>query len=58
MPKERPEIVTDEMIIYLDRLRESAVTNMYGAGPWLEREFGLTRYQAKDVVLYYMSQDA
>ncbi len=36
---ERPEIVTDEHLEYLDELRESGDTNMYGAGSYLEREF-------------------
>jgi len=32
---ERPEIVTDEHLDYLDELRESGVTNMFGAGAYL-----------------------
>jgi hypothetical protein len=39
---------------YLDALRESGVTNMFGAAPYLMDEFGLTRYQAKDVLLEWM----
>mgnify|MGYP001598742573 CR=1 FL=1 len=35
----RPEVCTDEMLEYLDKLRESGVTNMLGGGPYLEREF-------------------
>ena len=38
---DRPEIVTDEMLEYLDDLRESGETNMFGAGPYVQREFGL-----------------
>jgi len=35
----RPEGITDEHLEYLDELRESGVTNMYGAGRFLEKEF-------------------
>ena len=38
----RPEGLTDEMLEYLDMLRESAVTNMFGAAPYLQDEFGMT----------------
>lgn len=31
---------------YLDMLRESGVTNMYGAAPYLIRDMGRTREQA------------
>jgi len=30
----RPEVVTDDMLIYLDELRESGCTNMFGARPF------------------------
>ena len=50
----KPEIVTDEHLTYLDSLRESGVTNMFGAGRYVESQFGLTRNEAKDVVLYWM----
>lgn len=35
----RPEFITDEMLEYLDDLRESGATNMFGAGSYLESEF-------------------
>jgi hypothetical protein len=50
----RPEIVTDEHLTFLNALRASGVTNMFGAGPYVEREFGLDRHEAKDVILYWM----
>ena len=37
--KQRPEYATDEMLQYLDELRESGDINMYGARSYLEREF-------------------
>ena len=52
--KERPAFVTDEMLVYLDELRESGVTNMFGAGPYIEDEFGLGRTDARKVLTYWM----
>lgn len=39
---------------YLVSLRDSGVTNMFGAGAYLEREFGLSRYEAKDILLEWI----
>ena len=55
MPEsKRPEIVTDEHLEYLDALRESGDTNMFGAGPYIEEEFNLNKSDAKVIVLYWM----
>lgn len=51
---ERPEVVTDEMLEYLDDLRESGVTNMFGAAPYVQEAFDLSRREGKDVLLYWM----
>ena len=51
---ERPEVVKDAHLDYLDKLRESGETNMYGSGPYVEREFLVTRRQAQDIVIYWM----
>jgi hypothetical protein len=51
---DRPLIVTDEHLVYLDELRESGVTNMYGAGIYVQREFGVSRSEAQDIVIYWM----
>jgi hypothetical protein len=40
---------------FLDALRDSGQTNMFGAGPWLQRAFGLERHEAKDIVLEWMN---
>lgn len=55
MTKERPTVVKDEHLTYLDDLRESGVTNMFGAAAYLTREFGLDRHDAKDVLMYWMA---
>ena len=39
---------------YLDMLRNSAATNMFGAGPYLEEEFGMNRRQARDYLMEWM----
>lgn len=45
---------TKEQLEYLDALRESLVTNMFGAAPYLQRDFGLSRADAKAVLMEWM----
>jgi hypothetical protein len=52
---QRPEFCTEEHLDYLDSLRESAVTNMFGAGPWLVNAFGVTRDQSHKILSYWMA---
>lgn len=51
----RPDIVEDAHLAYLDKLRESGVTNMFGAAPYLQTMFGLNRNDAKEILLYWMA---
>ena len=44
----------EEYFDYLVELRDSGVTNMWGAGPYLEDEFNLTKQEAKDVLLAWI----
>jgi len=44
----------NEYFEYLDDLRESGVTNMFGAAPYLQEAFGLSRYEARVVLLKWM----
>lgn len=39
-----------EYFDYLDQLRSSGETNMYGAGPYLTREFDLDRRESQAVL--------
>ena len=39
---------------YLEQLRKSGMTNMFGAGPYLQQEFGLTRQDARDILVKWM----
>lgn len=40
--------------IYLEKLRRSGVTNMYGATPYLMEEFDLTPHEAKNILVNWM----
>jgi hypothetical protein len=51
---ERPEGCTDEVLEYLDALRESGVTNMFGAGPYLREDFTVTQAVAHKWLAYWM----
>ena len=44
-----------EAYTYLDELRESGATNMFGAGPYVESEFGISKKEAKEFVLGWMT---
>lgn len=43
-----------EYFEYLNVLRESGVTNMFGAAPYLQREFGLDKQNAREVLFAWM----
>ena len=44
----------EKMFNYLNELRESGVTNMFGAGSFLEKEFDLNSFEAGKVLLKWM----
>ena len=50
----RPAIVNDTHLTYLDRLRKSGATNMFGAAPYLQDVFALGRKEAREVLTYWM----
>jgi len=52
---DRPSIVSDNHLTYLDDLRESGVTNMFGAGEYLDRTFSeLNRGESHTILAYWM----
>jgi hypothetical protein len=55
---ERPSVVEDEHLTYLDKLRDSGETNMYGARPYLQREFGLDKTTATTILMYWQESFA
>lgn len=44
----------DEVFVYLDDLRESGITNMWGAGPYIQTEFEIDNIEARELVLEWM----
>ena len=50
----RPEIVMDEHLLFLDDLRASGVTNMFGAAPHIEDQFDVDPEQARTILAYWM----
>lgn len=40
--------------IYLEELRKSGVTNMYGATPYIMQEFGVSKQEAFIIVANWM----
>jgi hypothetical protein len=46
----------NEYYQYLDALRESGVTNMYGAGAYLRDRFDLSKEEARDILTAWMKQ--
>lgn len=39
---------------YLNDLRDSGVTNMFGAAVYLQRDFGLSRQESRDILIKWM----
>lgn len=48
----------EEMFEYLDVLRETGVTNMFGAAPYLQQAFGIDKNEAKTILLDWMKNYA
>ena len=46
----------EEEFEYLERLRESGETNMWGAGAYLEAEFSMRHRDAERVLLLWMKR--
>jgi hypothetical protein len=40
---------------YLDELRESGVTNMFGAAPYLQKTFGVSQKEATKILIEWMA---
>ena len=52
--KEKPEGLEEKHLEYLDDLRESGITNMFGAGPYVKDAFNLTSIEASKILSYWM----
>lgn len=52
---DKPDFCTDEHLDFLDDLRESGETNMFGAAPYLFDYFtDISQEQARKIVGYWM----
>ena len=40
--------------LYLEELRKSGVTNMYGAAPFIEARFGISNSEARKILVEWM----
>jgi len=50
----RPEGIKDEHLTFLDKLRESGATNMFGATPYIEEAFVVDKKTARTILSYWM----
>jgi len=48
------ELEKTEMFDYLDNLRESGVVNMFGATPYVQEAFDLTKSEARVILKEWM----
>jgi uncharacterized protein YciI len=53
-PPPDPERITQEHLAFLDDLRESGETNMFGAGPFLMAQFAVDRKTAREILGLWM----
>ena len=44
-----------EVMGYLNELRDSGITNMFGAGPYIENRFTLDKTEAKRILVLWMT---
>jgi hypothetical protein len=52
---EKPKVENlEEMLYFLDDLRESGITNMFGGAAFVHENFDVTRQQSCDVLVYWM----
>ena len=49
----RPSLVKEEHLTYLDQLRASGATNMWGAGAYVQERFSVNKYDANKIVGYW-----
>jgi hypothetical protein len=46
----------EEVFEYLDELRESGVTNMFGASPYIVEEFDVPMKEARELLMKWMKR--
>jgi len=50
----RPDYVTQDHLDFLDELRESGKTNMFGAAPYIEKKFKVNNKESIKILTYWM----
>ena len=48
------DIIKEDVFEFLDDLRDSGETNMYGAGPYIVEEFGVNKAEARVLLSAWM----
>lgn len=48
-------VIRSEVYAFLDELRESGITNMFGAAPYIADEFGINEREARAWLKSWMS---
>jgi hypothetical protein len=48
------KVLTQEHHEYLIQLRDSGETNMWGAAPYIQRYFGVSYVDAKDILIQWI----
>lgn len=46
----------EELFEFLDDIREGGTINMFGAAPYVQEAFDLTKKQARDVTMSYVTK--
>lgn len=46
--------MTAEHKSFLDKLRKSGVTNMFGAAPYIQRQFGVNKADSRVILMEWM----
>ena len=54
MTMQEQEAFEEEVFVYLDELRDSGVTNMYGAGPYIRDNFDVNREESHRILSKWM----
>jgi len=49
----KPAIVKDKYLVYLDDLRKSGETNIFALGGYLQKKFGVKVSDALEILLYW-----
>ena len=49
-------VIKQDVFNFLDDLRESGVTNMFGSGPYIRKQFGVSRKEAQSLFIEWTEQ--